>query len=318
MASTAHVRDSVRQVDETSWIIGGKHVVRHMRGPCEGEYLWKNSTDGSYYTLSDAPATLPDTAPVSANSHVRLIHDAGDASAVFSFGDALILKIKLAVAGVPLEGELETLAFLAKQKLGFTIPTVLFSMTNDNKVFLIEPRLPGKRLNEAWSDLDKNEKDLVVGRVASVCLQLRTFQSGAITAVDHNWLDPKREDDQRDYRPEALEKHCEELGMDCSTFVLSHNDLGPTNILVDGDKIAIIDWELAGYSPLAWVRTKFAICGVLNTESVSDDGVKRDKEYRVMVEQKLRDLGFPEVTEAYEKLEKARSEEWIKRRPWLQ
>ena len=29
--------------------------------------------------------------------------------------------------------------------------------------------------------------------------------------------------------------------MDCSVFILSHNDLGPTNIIVGGDRIIVID-----------------------------------------------------------------------------
>ena len=52
-------------------------------------------------------------------------------------------------------------------------------------------------------------------------------------------------------------------------FILSHNGLGPTNIIVGGDRIAVFDWEMAGYAPLEWVRTQFAVCGVLNVERVT-------------------------------------------------
>lgn len=68
--------------------------------------------------------------------------------------------------------------------------------------------------------------------------------------------------------------------MDFSTFILSHNDLRPTNIIVNGDRIAVIEFELAGYAPLAWVRTKFAVCGVLQVERVGDAGVKNCSEYQ--------------------------------------
>ncbi len=54
-------------------------------------------------------------------------------------------------------------------------------------------------------------------------------------------------------RVEVLQQHCKELGMDCSVFVLSHNDLGPTNIIINGDRIVVLDWEMAGYAPLEWV-----------------------------------------------------------------
>ncbi|TLS25002.1 hypothetical protein PpBr36_06818 [Pyricularia pennisetigena] len=93
---------------------------------------------------------------------------------------------------------------------------------------------------------------------------------------------------------------------------------------MEGDQVSIIDWDMAGYCPLEWIRTKFAICGVMVAERVVGnevDGslsVERNHEYREMIEQKLGDMGFPEVTKAYIKMENMREKEWKKRRPWLQ
>ncbi|KAI3326669.1 kinase-like domain-containing protein [Xylariaceae sp. AK1471] len=316
MVSLGPVRDSVKQINDISWLIGSKHILRHIQGPYAGKYLQKNS-DGSCYTLSDAPATLPDAGPIPQTSHVRQVHDAGDASAVFSFGDKLILKVKLiSEGGRPQEHE--TLAFLAKQQLSFKIPTVVFHIAEGDRIYLFEPHMPGRRLNEAWWDMDAKEKEHISTRIAHICSELKAFQSSFMTGVDHKWMNPLREPGQRDYSPEALQKHCEELGMDCSTYVLSHNDLGPTNILIAGDQIAIIDWDLAGYCPAAWVRTKFAVCGALDVERVSGTGTENDSAYRMQVEQKLGHMGFPEVMEAYKRMEKTRMAEWIEQRPWLQ
>ena len=52
------------------------------------------------------------------------IHEAGDVSAVFSFGDALVIKVRIANDNT--RQEPETLAFLAEQQLSFEIPTVLY------------------------------------------------------------------------------------------------------------------------------------------------------------------------------------------------
>jgi hypothetical protein len=131
--------------------------------------------------------------------------------------------------------------------------------------------------------------------------------------VDYNWLDPLQE--ESDDRVQVLHQHCEVLGMDCSVFVLSHNDLGPTNIIINGDRIAVLDWEMAGYCPLGWVRTKFAICGALCVERVSSAGVEVDGEYRTRVEQKLGEMGFPDVTAAYKDMMTARKEEWTRNQP---
>lgn len=103
--------------------------------------------------------------------------------------------------------------------------------------------------------------------------------------------------------------------MDCSKFVFGHCDLGPTNIFVDRDQFTLIDWEMAGYVPLEWLRTKFAICGAMNVEWKDDEGaIKNDTAYRKLVVQHLGSMGFPQVTEAYSAAYEIRRELWEKNR----
>ena len=47
--------------------------------------------------------------------------------------------------------------------------------------------------------------------------------------------------------------------MECSSFYFYHCDLGPVNIIVDSatESIGLIDWEIAGFVPRDWIRTKF-------------------------------------------------------------
>lgn len=49
--------------------------------------------------------------------------------------------------------------------------------------------------------------------------------------------------------------------MDYSTFYFWHSHLGPHNIIISSENgaVGIIDWEIAGFVPLAWIRTKFGI-----------------------------------------------------------
>ncbi|KAK3320190.1 hypothetical protein B0T19DRAFT_283631 [Cercophora scortea] len=315
MEPPIHVRDSVKQIDKTSWLVGSKHVLRHLQGPrTEDDCLWENSSDGSYYTLSTltAPVPPPDVGSLAPDGHARQIHDAGDVSAVFSFGDALIIKVRIANDNT--RREPQTLAFLAEQQLSFDIPTVLFYTEDAGKTYLVEPCAPGKRLNEAWWEMLEEEKEHVVTRVSEICAEISLFRSSALTGVDYNWLDPLQE--PGDQRVDVLQQHCKELGMDCSVFVLSHNDLEPTNIIINGlgNRIMVLDWEMAGYAPLEWVRTKFAICGALCVERVSSTSVERNSEYPARVQQKLKEMGFPEVTEAYSKRDKAIEEEWERNR----
>jgi hypothetical protein len=109
------VRDSVKQIDANSWLVGSKHVLHHVQGPREGDCLWESPSDGSYYTLSAAPVPR---------------------------GDGLIIKIRIATENT--RREPETLAFLAKQQLSFDIPAVLFYMEDVGKTYLVEPYIPGK------------------------------------------------------------------------------------------------------------------------------------------------------------------------------
>ncbi|KAL5337698.1 hypothetical protein BJX70DRAFT_368558 [Aspergillus crustosus] len=78
-----------------------------------------------------------------------------------------------------------------------------------------------------------------------------------------------------DFRPQNLLKGCRAMGMDCSEFVFYHADLGPGNIIVEDTprtgEIGIIDWELAGFFPRGWIRTKFRSSRGLDLpESVED------------------------------------------------
>ncbi|KAB5513029.1 hypothetical protein GE09DRAFT_1163633 [Coniochaeta sp. 2T2.1] len=251
MTTDDHVRDSVKQITDDSWLIGSVHVLCYVQGPSgsDDDCLWKYTRDGSTYTLSTAPAPLPDTSSLPSDGHFRLI--------------------------------------------------------------------PGKRLDEAWWDMTDQEKEHVVNRVADICLELLTFGSDVMTETDDGWIDPFREALDAP-SAQALQKQCEDLEMDCSTFVLSHNDLGPTNIVIDNKRITVLDWEMAGYVSLEWVRTKFAVCGAMLAQRVGSTGVvETDGEYRKRVERRLGERGLPEVTEAYRRMAQARRWEWYKRRPWI-
>ncbi len=59
-----------------------------------------------------------------------------------------ILKVKLVDEGI--RRKYKTLAFLAEKQFNFDVPTVLFHTEEAGKIYLFEPYIPGKRLNEIW------------------------------------------------------------------------------------------------------------------------------------------------------------------------
>ncbi|CAG8423436.1 unnamed protein product [Penicillium salamii] len=86
--------------------------------------------------------------------------------------------------------------------------------------------------------------------------------------------------------------------MDVSTLVFYHCDLGPTNILVDvaTGSLGIIDWELAGYVPIEWVRKKFRISAGMDFD-YGDEWSKKD--WRRKVAQHLEKMGYNDVLDAW-------------------
>lgn len=89
-----------------------------------------------------------------------------------------------------------------------------------------------------------------------------------------------------------------ELGMDCSSFVFYHCDLGPGNIIVNPTEgsIGILDWETAGFVPREWIRTKFCFSSGMDLPVDDEDACP---DWRRRVSRELRDMGFPEVVDEW-------------------
>ena len=99
---------------------------------------------------------------------------------------------------------------------------------------------------------------------------------------------------------DTIKTTCEEIGMDCSDLVFYHADLGPTNIIVEDNpntgSVSIIDFEIAGYLPRIWVRTKFRLSSGMNLTS---SAVDNRTVWRLAVQQLLEKEGFGDCAEAY-------------------
>ncbi|TPX14898.1 uncharacterized protein E0L32_005007 [Thyridium curvatum] len=238
----SHVRNSVKQIDGDSWLIGEK-LVLHKKQSAQ-EWLWRDSNDGCYYSIAEAPTPLPITIPLQSNSYVRLVHDAGDALAVWSFGDAF-LKVKLVQDRTAATREHVTLRWLAGRKLSFAIPNALHHTEEADRSHLFVSRVPGRSVADAWRGLSEHEKEHCVVCVGEICEELSAWGSDAMTGVDGAQLPESFLDmfhNPHDFRPETLQENCSQLGMGCDTFVFCHCDLGPYNIMVDrGGSVGVID-----------------------------------------------------------------------------
>ena len=75
-----HINKSLKQIDSNAWLIGG--LVLH-RSPCASEKAtWNDEGDNSSYTLTEAPTPLPSATTPPDSPYIKLVYEAGDASAV--------------------------------------------------------------------------------------------------------------------------------------------------------------------------------------------------------------------------------------------
>ncbi|KAJ5165142.1 uncharacterized protein N7500_006972 [Penicillium coprophilum] len=269
------VRESIKQVDENTWLIGA--LILHRCNGYSDTATWYDQGAYSSYTLSDAPNPSPPFVPLPADHPtIVLVYDAGDSSAVWSLGNSAFCKVKLRVKDTTREAT--TLEFVQKQKPTFEIPRILHTAEYNDRSYLFLSRVPGRTLSDAWPTLDDHWKHHYVNSVVKICQSLEGWKGDMLGGVDGKYIPEQylvKYGADYNYQPEILQQACELMGMDCSEFVFYHSDLGPGNIIVEDvpetGSVGIIDWEAAGYFPRGWIRTKFRISSGLDLPSSVTD-----------------------------------------------
>ncbi|KAK4097369.1 kinase-like protein [Parathielavia hyrcaniae] len=252
-----------------------------------------------FFVLSKTSPPLPARQPHPPDSAaLPRVYSAGDASAVWCAGDAFIKIHDIKYPQVTREHV--TLAFLRKKEpLGFAIPTVLYHGEWQNRYYLVLSRVPGRTLTEAWPAMDEETRRYYIQRVAEVCEQMAQWKGQAIGGVDGGQVMELYLEKGSSLRPEDLHRTCAAMGMDVSHLVFYHCDLGPGNVIVDTESkgIGIIDWEIAGYLPKEWVRTKFHLSSGMDFPNVEDEDAK--SYWQRFVARKLSEMGFEEAIDGW-------------------
>lgn len=290
------VRESIKYVDANTLLIGPLKL--HRSSGYSDTCTWYDQNDDLSYTLTDAPTSPPPTSPFTNDPKLKLVYDAGDSSAVWSIGNSAFCKVKLCEAGITPEAA--TLAFVHTQRPEFEIPKVLHETEHNNRSYLFLSRVQGRTLGDAWSTLDEKWRHHYMNAIVDVCKFLRRLECDTLCGVDgKNALEPLlvKYGAEDDYSPGNLQQGCEAMGMDCSKFVFYHNDLGPGNIIVEDipktGAVGLIDWELSGYFPRGWIRTKFRISRGLDLPDAATDN---PREWRAGVQELLGEHGFENWT----------------------
>ncbi|KAM9883281.1 hypothetical protein VDGL01_02554 [Verticillium dahliae] len=297
--SQPHFNESIREVDKSSWLILITYLFTRSSSPPPEEVpadqvCWIDS-NGGHFALRVAPEPLPDSKPLAeVSSYISIVHAVDNQAAVWRAGEAFIKAHHMDYPDVTREHV--TLQFLKDQKSQGPFPTVFHHFETNSRYFLIVSRFPGQLLDEAWPSLDEAKHHYYIAQVAEICNRLAAWKGDIIGGVDRRQLlerylvkgNTKMTDA---LSPQQLLKNCTEMAMDVSTLVFYHCDLGPKNILVDVStgSLGIIDWELAGYVPIEWVRTKFRLSAGMDFSHENEDS-KRD--WRRSVAQHLEKMGY--------------------------
>ncbi|KAK7188809.1 hypothetical protein PSPO01_04918 [Paraphaeosphaeria sporulosa] len=231
--------------------------------------------------------------------YITLIHEAGDASAVWSIGNNAFYKVKYIERGVTPESV--TLNFVQEQRPSFRTPKVLHYFVDKDQSYLFLERLPGRTLAKAWPSLSMEWRRSYVSAIVRICKEMVEWEGKMLSSVDGQgipeyYLQPHGVDDFT-----SLQETCATIGMDYSTFFFYHADLGPYNIIVEDEPergiIRIIDFKIAGYFPHGWIRTKFRILSGMNLplSSKQEDPLW----WRRQVQMELRVDGFEDFTKEW-------------------
>lgn len=257
----AHIYKSLKQIDSNTWFIGG--LVLHRSPYPSDTATWNDDGDNSSYTLTESPhPPLSTTTPDS--PYIKLVHEVGDQSAVWSIGNSALCKVRYIEKGVTPESV--TLDFVRDQQPSFEVPKVLHHAFGHDRSYLFLQRVPGRTLDVAWPTLNDYWRHRYVDAVVNICKEMSEWKGDRLCGVDSQhipecFLVTGDDNDDDDYS--TLQAGCEAIGMDCSSFCFYHADLGPTNIIVEDEpnfgNVGIIDFEISGYFPRSWIRTKFRL-----------------------------------------------------------
>lgn len=303
----SHLNESIREINRNSWLVSSQFLLTQSSSPSLDknpvqQACWSDG-NGGCFVLATAPLPLPNSIPLAeGSSPVVRVHEVDNQAAVWRAGEAFIKAHHMCYPDVTREHL--TLQFLKDKQLnGFKFPEVYFHFEIGSQYFLVASRVPGQLLEEAWPNMNETLRKSYVRKVANVCNQLTSWKHDSICGVDgHQLLERylvRGNSNAADaLSPQQLLKNCTEMCMDVSEFVFYHCDLGPTNILVDisTGSLSIIDWELAGYVPIEWVRTKFRLSAGMDFNYGTEES---KKDWRRRVAMQLGEMGYRDVVDAW-------------------
>ncbi|OHF04579.1 hypothetical protein CORC01_00050 [Colletotrichum orchidophilum] len=273
-------------VDDNAWLVGDRALLSRRY-----DQIWSTHTPGlistwtasdqAHYAILDVAGPPPPSRPWEPEDDPKLVHiaagggivieagadEAGVAQlttkCVYSIGDVFIKMHHT----IHCDSTDEDVTITELQRLlpdrTFTLPSVRYHARYDNRYFLITSVVPGQTAAQLWWDLDDTVKDRYAALIAKACIEVATISSDKLGIGIDGTIAPNGRFGKyltRKDLPNIL-ANCKALKLDVEPpFHLFHEDLGPTNVLIDtqNESIGIIDWQAAEYVPREWIGMNFA------------------------------------------------------------
>lgn len=197
--------------------------------------------------------------------------------------------------------EAETMRFI-RENTSIPVPKVrkVFRDKQTKHLAIAMQYIEGATLEDVWQDLEDIDRDTVVEQLRCYMDELRNFKGTFIGSIDgtvcndpyfyhaiggngpfpdENEFNQGIVEAMRDDRSTCLLEKASELwlkNMNGHESVLTHNDLEPRNILIDGSEVVgILDWENAGYYPEYWEYCKTLRRANLDSPFIASGAVDR-------------------------------------------
>lgn len=166
-----------------------------------------------------------------------------------------------------------------KNNTNIPVPKVFdYGKKKENNYYILMEFIEGDTLEKVIGKISDSEKESIINQLGKYIYEMREHNFKFICSINNNPCNELFVDDNlfgpfntleefNNYRIEKLiiddkifEDYLNKSKKFKTNFILSHNDIGPYNIIVKNNKIvSILDWELSGFYPDYWEynRTHF-------------------------------------------------------------
>lgn len=220
----------------------------------------------------------------------------------YTIGDAAFCKAQI-ITKAPHSREHELILRVKELEPQIPLPETIYAWKDDQYFWHIIRRVPGETLQNAWLGLTDAQRENIADQVAQCAHALAKHTSikieGGLEAlpVSKGHLGIFR----KVMNSVEAKAHFSPIPDSESPFVLSHGELGPTNIIVKNGRLAgIIDWESLSYEPRFWLATR-SVATISNSffPELYED-VHENNAWGSLLSKKLVGLGHPLQHRTYE------------------